>query len=249
MAGQAGGAGGAVALADQVQRRGPAVVPGQVHPDELADRLEVSVKRVELAVQLGFRGAGIAGPDRVDEDQIGAIEPGRLIIDQPVRRGGDRRPFGGRHPPRAEGPEVQPDRRRARSAIEAEHQRARFRGPRVIPRVGDREDPRLHLALGIPDRHQGGGRGVRQRLAFDHDRVMGDDRFFIGRGPGGVLLRLRWFSGLGLRRGLRFGRTLGLRRHGRTSWLLGGNHPEGHPQHQDRDRNQAGRAVHFFQPQ
>ena len=37
VAGQPGGAGRAVALADQVERRRPAVVPGQVHPDELAD--------------------------------------------------------------------------------------------------------------------------------------------------------------------------------------------------------------------
>ena len=52
--GQSGGAGRPVALADDVQGRGPSVVPRQVHPDELADRLDVAAQRVEPGVELGL---------------------------------------------------------------------------------------------------------------------------------------------------------------------------------------------------
>ena len=56
VAGEPGGAGGAVALADEELGREPAPVAGGVEPDEVADRLDVLFEAVELLGLLAVTG-------------------------------------------------------------------------------------------------------------------------------------------------------------------------------------------------
>ena len=124
---------------------------------------------------------------------------------------------GDRHPLRPERAQVQPDRGRARAAVEAEHERAS--GSRdVVQGVGDEEDPRLGFPLGVLDRHQPGRGRVLELFAVDLDLMVGDDRFFVCRSLGfrllgGLLLAGRNLGRRGLGLGLGF---LGLARR----WLL-----------------------------
>ena len=71
-----------------------------------------------LAGQTAETGAG-----RVDEDQIAGVEQARFVVDQRVGRCRRMRIIRRHDPLRAEGAHVQPDRRRARPAIEQEGQR------------------------------------------------------------------------------------------------------------------------------
>ena len=68
------------------------------------------------------------GADRVDEDQVGAVEPGRVVIDQVERRRRESSDSAGSAPGAGQRSQVQPDRGRARAAVEAEQERPRARG-------------------------------------------------------------------------------------------------------------------------
>ena len=140
---QRGGAGGAVALADQEGRAAPAGVAGNVEADEVADRGDVGLEPVELLGLLADHGAAVAGRDRIDEHQIADVEERVVVVDQLV---------GGRqrealvvepHPLRPEQAEVHPDRRGAGAAVEREGERPRRGVVDPVEGVGDEEDLRL----------------------------------------------------------------------------------------------------------
>src|SRR5207248_11601623 len=59
-----------VTLADEEERRSPALVARQVEADELADRLEVALESEILAPQLRLRRAAVARAHRVYEDEV-----------------------------------------------------------------------------------------------------------------------------------------------------------------------------------
>jgi hypothetical protein len=134
-------------------------VRGQPPPHRLAQRLEIAlVTEVLLArgvavtvaasTGLGLLGrvavrvvvlddAAEAGPDRVDEDEVGEGEPRFRVGDEP-RWHLRQRPGGGEgHTARADGAHVQERRRGARAAIEDEGDRTLLIGARG---VGDGED-------------------------------------------------------------------------------------------------------------
>ncbi len=181
-AGQAGRACRPVAFADQKQRRGPPVAACQVEADELADGLDVAVEIPELRSQLRLRGPAVAGADRVDEDEIGAIEPRLLVVDQRERR--RRHPAVIEHADAtgAERAEVKPDRRGAGAAVEGEHQRALRGIGDAVQGVRDVEDRRLRLSLVRLDGHAPDGGRVAKRPRADVNFVVSDDRRLFGRG-------------------------------------------------------------------
>ena len=93
-------------------------------------------------------------PDRIDEDQVGLVEPGLLVVDQLEGRRRHAAVGLHLHPPRADRAQVQPDRRGARAAVEREHQRPLRAG--VVERVGDEEDVGLDLvSLAVADAASG----------------------------------------------------------------------------------------------
>ena len=83
---QGRGPGRPVALAGQELGAGPALVAGRVKADELADPAHVLLHAGELLLLLARRRPAEAGADGVDEDQVGGVEPGVLVVDQAVGR-------------------------------------------------------------------------------------------------------------------------------------------------------------------
>ena len=223
VAAQTGGARRAVTLPDQVERGSPPLVPGQVQPDELADAADVLLQAPELlAVGLGLRAA-VPGSHRVDEDQVGEVEPGGLVVHERV--GGRRQAavFQHLHPPGAERAQVEPDRRRARAAVERESERT-VRGSAVaVGGVGDVEDLALRFTGVRTDRQRAGRSGVTERSSPYHDLVPGLDG-----------------AGFAFRRGTRL-RRLALRREGGGPGHRAGEQ-DGQREPRRRARPRSGRA-------
>ena len=86
IAGEVGGAGGAVAFAGQELGRCPAAMARSVEPDELAHRLHVAIHAVELPRVVPRRGTAVAGGDRVDEDQVRDVQDRVFVVHQLIRR-------------------------------------------------------------------------------------------------------------------------------------------------------------------
>src|SRR4051794_1185788 len=78
----------AVALADEEERRLPALILRQVEADKLADRLDVALQTEISLREFGARGAAVARADRIDEDEIGRVEPRLLVVNETERRRG-----------------------------------------------------------------------------------------------------------------------------------------------------------------
>ena len=126
----------------------------------------------------GLRAA-VAGAHGVDENEVGLIEPGVLVVLQLVR---GLRHGAIRHQLRAartHAAHVHPHGSGTRAAVEAEGDRTLRGVSHAIERIGHVEDVRFGLAGGVLERHLLHGRGVVEGLAVDIDGVMGDDRSFI----------------------------------------------------------------------
>ena len=149
-----------VALAGDEDGRAPAALRREPAPHELAERFEIAslpevllrvgrvfflllVLRVVLALLLD--DAAEAGPDRIDEHEIGEGEPRRLVLHEPRRHLRERPVRRERDALRADHAEMKKRRRRTRPSVEDEHHR-----PVVIADVGDvrhGEDLRGRLLL------------------------------------------------------------------------------------------------------
>ncbi len=171
------GAGRAVRLADQELGRAPAVVRRQPALDELGERARVLVDAVEVGGLALAADPAEAGAGRVDEDQVGRAEQ-RAVVRHERRGHGDGAGVVGAHDQRRERAHVQPERRRAGPAVPQERDRP-GRLARAVERVGDREDARRRLVLGVAQHGAAGGRGVAQRAAVEAERVVGGR---VGRG-------------------------------------------------------------------
>src|SRR5262249_16948670 len=123
----------------------------------------------KVALVLAVGGAAISGPNGIDKNEIGKVEPGRLVVDQAGRRtlhlalGRNLDRFG----PESAEMEIGPCGRRP--AVEPESD-----GTLVVarlPRIGDIEDGGDELALLIAHGERSGGRGVAERLAGESDGV------------------------------------------------------------------------------
>ena len=175
----------AIALADEIDRRRPALMPGQPTADDRAQRVDIALHIPERLVRVVLLALAVAEPgaDRIDKDEIGEGEPGRGIVDKSDRgrrhRAGRRRVEDAR-PERAE---MQKHRGGAGAAVEHEGDRPPLAGRR-LGQIGDRKDRcgRLALLVGYPDRL--GNRTVIERMVAQCDAVAGLDalRRLSGRG-------------------------------------------------------------------
>ena len=144
----------------------------------------------------------VAGPRRVDEDEIGEVEPGIGVVDEVRRRGG--RQILHRQAPGAERAQLQPGRARAGTAVDREGHRPAGRVG-AVELVGDVGDLGLRRAVVVLEADRPGGRREREGAAFEAQRVLGGRirgepglfrRRRLGfsgrrrRGPGGRVLRL-----------------------------------------------------------
>src|SRR6185295_16351726 len=121
------------------------------------------------------RGPAVAGGHRIDEHQIGHVEERIAVVDQPVGR---RRRHAFRlqlHAARTEGSEMQPDGRRAGTAVVGEGDGALGAILDALPRVGDEEDAGPRLPLFLPQHQRAGRGGVADLLAADDRLVLGGD--------------------------------------------------------------------------
>ncbi|MEZ4237494.1 MAG: hypothetical protein R3F59_15380 [Myxococcota bacterium] len=176
-----GRAGGAVGLADEELGAGPAVVARGEAADELGDRLGVALHAVEV-LALALQRLREARPDGIDEHEVGDVEDGLRVVGGVARRG--QAAHVGGDAARPEAAHVQPHRRRAGPAVEAERERApRGVDVAVGAQVGDVEHAPARL-VGVVEADLEVARdgAVRHRLAGDRDLVLG--------GGGAIALRL-----------------------------------------------------------
>ena len=166
-------AGGAVALAQQVFWRRPAIVVAHVLHDEAAHGVDVRVDPEELIVLVVADRVGESRPDRIDHHEIAPVEDAEFVVHGPIGSRRSRTRIGDHHPLRSEHAHVQPERRRARSAVEREHERphAAFG---VVPHVRDIADARDRLVLVVADDEGAGGGGVVEGPAADGEVMLGD---------------------------------------------------------------------------
>ena len=171
----------AIAFADQ--ELGAGQPPGLVEPVEHhpAQIFDIGLRGVEIALGAGIvlQAAREAGPDRIDEHQIGEIEPAIGIV---ARHRGIGRRIALRPELDALGPdraEIEEGRGGTRAAVEAERHRAAA-GGMAGHGVGGEDDLPDLLALGIPHRNRADGDIIGDRLAGDHralaDRLVGGER-------------------------------------------------------------------------
>ena len=143
---EARGAHRAVAFAEDVFGRIPAIVFAQELLDERREGVDVLIDAVEILVRILAADPAEAGAGHVDEHQIARIQQALVVVDDRVRR---RRRVGGvigDHTARPEGAHMQPHGCRARAAIEQE---------------GDRPPGHIAAMLEVSDvGHAGFGRRV-----------------------------------------------------------------------------------------
>src|SRR6185503_9004153 len=85
---QARGAEAAIAFAEKIDRRVAAAEPGQRETDGLAQRVEILAHPEKALLRvLAALGDAVAGADRIDEDEVGEIEP-RIGVVCDVAMGG-----------------------------------------------------------------------------------------------------------------------------------------------------------------
>ena len=164
----------AIALADQPDRRSPALMPGQPEADHRAERGDIGAHIPEGLVRIFLLALAAAetGADRVDKDEIGKAQPGRRIIDEVNRRGRHGAVFRRLQDLRAERAEMQKDRGCTGTAVEDEADRP---GAAILAicEIADREDRCGSVALGIGHRQRLGDRLVVEPALVQPHRMMG----------------------------------------------------------------------------
>src|SRR5689334_12576471 len=75
-----------IALSGEKQRRVERIEACAIHTNELGYRFRIAPRLVELRAVFRPRRPTIPGSDRIDEHEIGGIEPGaRVRLDDPTR--------------------------------------------------------------------------------------------------------------------------------------------------------------------
>ena len=166
-------AGRAVALAEQVAGRVPAVVLAQEAPDELGERLRVLVDAPVVAARRLAQRVAEAGADRIDHHDVRDVEEGPGVVLQGVRRRSLRADAGRHDAPRPHDPHVQPERRGAGASVVGEHQGALPRRRAVRAEVRRVPELRGRGAVVVVELDAGDDGVVLDRLAADVDRVAG----------------------------------------------------------------------------
>ena len=178
--GQPGGAGGAVAFAREKFGGHPAVVAGQVEPDELAHRLDVPAQSVELLGVLALLRPAVAGADRVNENQVGLVEQGVGVLDQATGGRGRISLVVEPHALGAKTAQMQPDRGGAGASVEAEGDGAGGGVGGILQGIGDVEHLGAGLgALLLGQQREKAGRDLVGQLAARQGDLMGG-RLVVG---------------------------------------------------------------------
>ena len=123
----------------------------------------------------------VAGPDRIDEHQIGLVERAERIVDDGI--GADAGAGAvARHydAARAEGAHMQPQRGGTGTAVEQERHRALGRIAGAVADIGEGEQAGARLAVGIGQMGFAGRDGVVELGAVEAALVLGDEA--LGRG-------------------------------------------------------------------
>jgi len=150
----------------------------QPQADEVGEHFRILRDPPELLVGMTVDGAGIAGADRIDEDHVRDIQRTVGVVhDIERRRTVVVRIARHAHSFRAEQAHVQPHRRRARTAVEREHDGAVLRISASVDQIAGREDARLRLAFEIGDIELFGDCAIAQLPAGDLDLVLRDEGF------------------------------------------------------------------------
>src|SRR5271170_5357616 len=139
---------------------------------------------MKLTIQLGLGGSREACSDWINKDQVGAVKPCRLIVNQPKWWSWNCRLFRQSNSSRAQSPEMQPYRCRPGPTVKAKHKRALGDWSGAIQGVCHEEDPRFHLRFSVFEWHQTDRCRVRQFLAIDQQPMMGNNGLLVGRGLG-----------------------------------------------------------------
>jgi len=138
---QPGRPGGAVGFACQELGRSPALVAGGVQPDEIPHRFDILLEVVEGLGFLAHHRAAETRADRVNEDQVGHVQQGEGIFHQVEGRRGRGQPILAQPDPAGtQRAQVQPDGRRAGSAVEGKGDRAGGGVADALAGVGSEED-------------------------------------------------------------------------------------------------------------
>ena len=149
------------------------LAPGLLDPfaDEHGERLGVAVDRPEAPATLiaARRNPAVAGAGRIDEHEVGEVEPGLGVGDQPRWLGYGK--VRERQPPRPDGAEVEIGRCGAGAAVEHEGHGARHVARDHIGDVGDLGEQRA--VVRIVERNRAGGRAEMQRATGQLDRLIG----------------------------------------------------------------------------
>ena len=58
---------------------------GEEEADEIGERLGVLLDAVEIVLVLAVADAAVAGADRIDEDEVGEVEPARIVVGEAGR--------------------------------------------------------------------------------------------------------------------------------------------------------------------
>ena len=216
-AGQPRPAEAAIALADQELRRADAAGLLQPAAYDLGQRLDVALDRPEAPAQLLAwpREAAVASADRIDEDQVGEVEPG-LGVRQDLRGcGGQGRVTRHGQPPGTEGAQVQPGGTRAGATVQDEGHRSLVGRLFRLQLVVDHRDVGLRLPLRVGKADAAGRRGEAERAVgqFQHmpgrhvgrQAPLGPVRLWSGRGGAISTPRLGYGTRVWHRRVLREG--------------------------------------------
>ena len=173
---------GTVGLARYIFRGSPPAVAAGIKTDKIADRLNiVLIGEERLFIRSGQR-AGIAGTDRVNEDQVRQIQNTVFVrfgadwnsIDLTLLAQGD--PF------RTEQAHVEPERRASRPAVEGEGHRPVRRALSAVHGIGSEENFILPEIALKGDRTC--GRGIVDLLSADLNAVLCFNEVVRELGPG-----------------------------------------------------------------
>lgn len=145
----------------------------KVEADEGADGAGVLLDAPEIGGVLSRRSAAIAGAHRVDEDEVGHVEPSIGIVDKLLRCGQKVAVRGGRDDTRAQRSEMQIGGRRARPAVEDEGDRT----PRALRAgrqgVGHVEDLGRNGSVAAQQRKRACLRTIIEGFPGNRDRMFG----------------------------------------------------------------------------
>ena len=176
--GEHAGTGRAVGFAIQELGRIPAIAGGEIALDELLDRESILIDAPEIPVLVRRDRRGIAGADRVDVDEIAAVDEAVRVVLHRVGRWRREARQARVDATRREGAEQQEDRGRSWAAIVEECDGTR-RGAHAVGGEVDIEELGRWLGTGRIDRDEMPGRGcVWQRHAAECRDVMCHGRGF-----------------------------------------------------------------------